>query len=60
MSPGGPVSVIVDLVVLAADKNIELAMRGLLPRAGDLRVRAIRFDTYPHPQRDPGIGPPPW
>jgi hypothetical protein len=44
-----------DLVVLAADKNMELAVRGLLStRAPALGIRKVSFDTFSHPERDPG------
>lgn len=43
-----------DLVVLAADKNIESAVKGLLSRAESLGAREILTDIYVHPQRDPG------
>jgi hypothetical protein len=44
-----------DLVVLAADKNIEFTVRGLLDsRTAALGIRRVVFDVYPHPERDPG------
>jgi hypothetical protein len=43
-----------DLVVLAADRNIEFAMRGILERHQAIGIRGIRFDIYVHPERDPG------
>jgi hypothetical protein len=43
-----------DLVVLAADKNIEHTIRGLLSRSESIGIRAIGFDVYVHPERDPG------
>jgi len=43
-----------DLVVLVADKNIEAVMVGLLGRPQSLGIRAISFDVFVHPRRDPG------
>ena len=43
-----------DLVVLAADKNIEYALKGLFTRPQALGVRPITADIFVHPQRDPG------
>ena len=43
-----------DLVVLAADKNIEYAIRGLLSRYLSLGIRPIDADIFVHPERDPG------
>jgi hypothetical protein len=43
-----------DLIVLAADKNIEYALRGLLSRPADLQLRPISTETFVHPERDPG------
>jgi len=43
-----------DLVVLVADKNAEFALRGILARHPSLRIRALQFDVYVHPERDPG------
>ena len=52
MSPAPPRK---DLVVLAADKNIEFTIRGLLnSRTAALGIRPVAFDVYPHPERDPG------
>jgi hypothetical protein len=49
------VHVVKDLVVLAADRNMELAVRGLLStRAPALGIRKVSFDTFAHPERDPG------
>ena len=45
-----------DLVVLAADKNMELLLRGLLSRVPDIeRIAPFNFDVFVHPERDPGI-----
>lgn len=43
-----------DLAVLAADKNIEGTLRGLLARWTGLGLREISSDLYVHPERDPG------
>lgn len=43
-----------DLVCLAADKNIEAALRGLLSRPDALGLRALEFEILVHPNRDPG------
>jgi hypothetical protein len=43
-----------DLVVLAADKNTEYGLRGLLARHRSLGIRAISVQTYVHPNHDPG------
>ena len=43
-----------DLVVLAADKNIEYALKGLFARPPALGIRPITLDIFIHHQRDPG------
>ena len=43
-----------DLVIVAADKSMQQALRGLLDRPEALGIRDIQVDIYPHPQRDPG------
>ena len=43
-----------DLVVLAADRNIEYAVRGILERPQALDIRSISYDSFCHPRRDPG------
>jgi hypothetical protein len=44
-----------DLVCLAADKCIEAVLRGLLSsRSEALRIRALDWDGFVHPRRDPG------
>lgn len=43
-----------DLVVLAADKDMEHALKGLLTRHQALEIRPITFDIFVHPQHDPG------
>ncbi|AEJ61528.1 hypothetical protein Spith_1263 [Spirochaeta thermophila DSM 6578] len=47
----------VDLVVLVADKDMEVAIRRLLQcRADSLKIRGnITFAVHTHPQRDPGV-----
>lgn len=42
-----------DLVCLAADKNIEAALRGLLARPQALGVRDVDCDVFVHPGHDP-------
>ena len=42
-----------DLVLLAAVKNIEHGLRGLLSRPEAIGIRAITSKIYVHPQRDP-------
>ena len=39
-----------DLVVLAADKDMEHALRGLLSRHESLPIRQIVFDIFVHPE----------
>ena len=41
-----------DLVVLAADKDMEHALRGLLSRHKSLATRQAAFDIFVHPQHD--------
>lgn len=43
-----------DLVVLAADSNIEFAIRGLLSRPHDLGIRPVSVDYFRHQHHDPG------
>lgn len=43
-----------DLVILAADKNMEFTLRGLLGRPESLGTRKIDFDVFVHPAKDPG------
>jgi hypothetical protein len=51
-----------DLVCLAADRNIEAALRGLLERHPSLGIRPVSVDFHTHAGRDPGCfhvaGPP--
>lgn len=43
-----------DLIVLAADKQMEFAVKGLLGRTTALKIRELRCDIYPHPWHDSG------
>jgi hypothetical protein len=43
-----------DLIVLAADKDAEFAMRGILARHQSLGIREIVWAVFVHPDRDPG------
>lgn len=43
-----------ELIVLAADRDIEQTMIGLLNRPADLGIRPVSWDIYVHPRRDPG------
>ena len=45
---------IADLVVLVADKDMEVTVSGLLARSQSLAMRTTSVDIYRHPQRDPG------
>lgn len=45
---------VTDLIVLVADKDMELTVSGLLARPQALAMRRVEFDIYRHPQRDPG------
>ena len=42
-----------DLVVLAADKDMEQTLQGLLARPPALDIRPIAFDIFVHPEHDP-------
>jgi hypothetical protein len=44
----------VDLIVLAADKDIEFGLRGILSRHEALSIRPVRYDVFVHPEHDPG------
>jgi hypothetical protein len=44
-----------DLIVLAADKSLQLVVRSLLMRSADLGLREISFDVVVHIGRDPGV-----
>ncbi len=43
-----------DLVVLAADKSSEMAMRGILARPEALEIRPVNAEFIVHPEHDPG------
>jgi len=43
-----------DLVILAADKNIEYMLRGVLSRPQALNVEPLVCDFFIHPEHDPG------
>jgi len=43
-----------DLVVLAADKSIDMALQGLLGRTESLRIRSVVAKHLVHPKHDPG------
>ncbi len=43
-----------DLIILAADKNTEYTLRGILSRPPALNIRELRYDLYVHPENDPG------
>jgi hypothetical protein len=43
-----------DLVVLAADRNLEFGLKGLLSRPQAFGIRPVVFQIHVHPHRDPG------
>jgi len=43
-----------DLVVLAADKSAEMALRGILSRPEALEIRPVSAEFIVHPEHDPG------
>ena len=43
-----------DLIVLAADKDMEYALKGILSRPEALNIRSIEVDIMVHPEHDPG------
>ena len=43
-----------DLVVLAADKDLQFALEGLLARPESLGIRSIEKDIFVEPEHDPG------
>jgi hypothetical protein len=43
-----------DLVILAADKDMEFALRGLLARPEALGMRPVDLDLFVEPDHDPG------
>jgi len=44
-----------DLVLLVADKDMEMVFRGLLNRPRALGIRQIQYDVFTHPRRDPDV-----
>lgn len=42
-----------DLVILAADKDLEFALKGLLDRPEAIGIRAISADIFVEPEHDP-------
>jgi hypothetical protein len=44
-----------DLILLAADKNMEFTLRGALHRHQALEIREITFEVMTHPGRDGGV-----
>ena len=42
-----------DLVILAADKDLEFALRGMLSRPKALGTRTVEEDIFVHPEHDP-------
>lgn len=44
-----------DLVILTADKDAQLALRGIVSRQKSLQIRSIKADFHVHPERDPGV-----
>lgn len=43
-----------DLVILAADKDFEFTLKGILTRCHSLGIRQPSCDLYVHPHHDPG------
>jgi hypothetical protein len=43
-----------DLILLAADKDMEFALKGVFSQIHSLRIRAIQYEPYIHPEHDPG------
>jgi len=43
-----------DLVVLAADTQMQETIQGLLSRPQALNIRPLSFEVYSHPNKDPG------
>jgi hypothetical protein len=44
-----------DLLIVAADKNMEFTLRGALTRHESLGIRPIEFEIKTHPGRDGGV-----
>ncbi len=43
-----------DLVILAADNNLESALKGMLGRYKSMNIRSVDADFFVHPEHDPG------
>ena len=43
-----------DLLILVADKDMEMAIKGVLERTESLGIRKITYDIFSHPRHDPG------
>lgn len=43
-----------DLVLLLADKNMQFAVNGILSRPQSLSIRPVTWDSFVHPESDPG------
>jgi len=43
-----------DLLLLVADKDMEMAIKGILERTESLGIRKITYDIFSHPRHDPG------
>jgi hypothetical protein len=44
-----------DLVLLVADKDMEMTVHGLLSRPRALGIRTVKYDVFTHPRHDPGV-----
>ncbi|MGC8784315.1 MAG: methylation-associated defense system protein MAD4 [Armatimonadota bacterium] len=44
-----------DLVLLVADKDMEMTIHGLLSRPFALGIRTVEYDVFTHPRHDPGV-----
>jgi hypothetical protein len=44
-----------DLIVLAADLSMRVAVEAVLKRHHPLRIREISYDVFAHPKNDPGV-----
>ncbi len=44
----------VELVVLVADKDMDLALQEILKRHQAVGMRPVEFQVWPHPEHDPG------
>lgn len=43
-----------DLIILAADKDMEFALKGVISQTHSLRIHPIKYHSYSHPEHDPG------